>query len=73
MDGLDKLTGKILGDAKSEAEKLLSEANTQAQEIITKAKANAQKTGEEILSQADVDWPRFPVIRSFCLLLLLFL
>lgn len=55
MDGLDKLTGKIMDDAKSEAEKILSEANAQAQDIMTKAKANAQKTGEEILSQADVD------------------
>ena len=42
MDGLDRLTQKIIDDAKTQAEKIIEEAEKQAEKVLQEAETKAK-------------------------------
>ena len=51
MDGIEKITGRIVADAQKEADAILAEARRQAGEIAARYEAQAQKEREEIVAR----------------------
>ena len=52
MNGIDKITGRIAGDAKQEAEAILSQAVSEAAAITEKYKAQSQEEAKRFWQPA---------------------
>ena len=52
MNGLDRLTQKIINDAQTQADNIIKEAEMQAQTVINEAKVKADKAYEEEMQSA---------------------
>ena len=51
MNGIEKITQRIAGDAKQEAEAVVNQAKAQAEEILARYQAQAQRETEETLAK----------------------